>query len=94
MLTVFVIKIGVICADEGNLMLNFQKLFKNDRNKDVSSRNKKARDRTPRGVVILNSNSTGLLGGKKTELMVNGELQRFDWDKAMLLTAPQESKYD
>lgn len=45
-----------------------------------------------RGVVILRSGATGLYGGKETELIINGVPQRFDWDKAMLLTTPKSGK--
>lgn len=45
-----------------------------------------------RGVVILHSGATGLYGGKETELIINGIPQRFNWDKAMLLTKPKSGK--
>lgn len=54
---------------------------------------KKRPKRLKRGVVILRSGSTGLLGGKGSELLINGELQQFDWDKAMLLVSPKSEPY-
>lgn len=44
-----------------------------------------------RGVIVLRSDSTGLYGGKDTELKINGKVQRFDWDKAMMLVSPKSA---
>lgn len=44
-----------------------------------------------RGEIVLQSDGTGLYGGEDTEIKINGEVQQFDWEKAMLLVSPEVS---